>query len=104
MMYSKDVWFSYNLILYARTFSMSRSPTRLRDQNWLECKLQKIAGNIIETFKFESENFLVGRKTFPGVGHHLTHPWKWIFRGEPSPNPPLKIDFQGRVTPTPVHF
>jgi hypothetical protein len=66
--------------------------------------LQKIAGNIIENFKFESENFLVGRKTFPGAGHHLIHPWKWIFRGGPSPNLPLKIDFQERVTPTPMHF
>ena len=49
MMYSNDDWLSYNLILYVRifsyrTYSMSRQSTRLNDQNWRECKLQKIAG------------------------------------------------------------
>ena len=50
---------------------------------WMQIggKLQKIAENIIETFKFKK---LLAGKTFVGAGH-------------PRPAPPLQIDFQGRV-------
>ena len=47
-------------------------------------KLQKIAKNIIETFKFEK---LLAGKSFVGAGH---------------PHPPVQIHFQGRVTALPA--
>ena len=54
---------------------MFQSPTRLNELNWLECKLaanyKKIAGNIIETFKFEK---LLAGKTFVGAGGLVDRP------------------------------
>ena len=52
---------------------------------WMQIggKLQKIAENIIGTFKFEK---LLAGKSFVGAGgravHKTTRPYKWIFRGE----------------------
>ena len=53
---------------------------------WMQIggKLQKIAENIIKTFKFEK---LLAGKSFVGAGH---------------PRPPLQIHFQGRVTALPA--
>ena len=54
---------------------------------WMQIgsKLQKIAENIIETFKFEK---LLAGKSFVGAGH--------------PPYPSLQIHFQGRVTALPA--
>ena len=48
-------------------------------------KLQKIAENIIETFKFEK---LLAGNTFVGAGHPLNRPYKWVFRAPAPTNAP----------------
>ena len=47
---------------------------------WMQIggKLQKIAENIIETFKFKK---LLAGKSFVGAVEGVARPWKWIFRG-----------------------
>jgi len=45
---------------------------------WIELgKLQKIAENIIETFKFEK---LLAGKSFVGAGGLVDRPYKWFSR------------------------
>ena len=59
---------------------------------WMQIggKLQKIAENIIETFKFEK---LLAGKSFVGAGGLVDHPYKCISRGGWGGGPPLEMDF-----------
>jgi len=58
---------------------------------WIELgKLQKIAENIIETFKFEK---LLAGKSFVGAGGLVDRPCKCISRGGWGGGPPLEMDF-----------
>ena len=58
---------------------------------WIELgKLQKIAENIIETFKFEK---LLAGKSFVGAGGLVDRPYKCISRGGWGRGPPLEMDF-----------